>query len=55
MAIINRFVKEEAGQDIVEYGILVAGIAVAAVAAITLLTPALSSLWARVGSRLATN
>jgi Flp pilus assembly pilin Flp len=52
MAIINRFVKEEAGQDIVEYGILVAGIAAVAVLATVFFKEAASTLWSKVNVQI---
>ena len=46
--LLNRFIREEEGQDLVEYALLLTLIAVALVAAITGLTGAISGQFTRV-------
>ena len=46
--LINRFIREEEGQDLVEYALLLTLIAVALVMAITALTAAISGQFTRV-------
>jgi Flp pilus assembly pilin Flp len=46
--LINRFIREEEGQDLVEYALLLTLIAVALVAAVTGLTGAISGQFTRV-------
>ncbi len=46
IAIVNRFVARDEGQDLVEYGLLVVLIAVVAIAGVTFLGNAVSAvLW----------
>jgi pilus assembly protein Flp/PilA len=49
---LNRVVREEEGQDLVEYAILLAFIALACVVAVTALGTSISSLLGRVGAKL---
>ncbi|MBU4440239.1 MAG: Flp family type IVb pilin [Acetobacterium sp.] len=52
----NLFVKmfkEEDGQGMVEYGLIIAGIALAAIAAIWLLGPQISQMFTDIGTKLA--
>ena len=51
-SLASRFVKEEEGASLVEYGLLVALIAVACIVAITALGGSISSLFGRVGGKL---
>ena len=51
-SLVSRFVKEEDGASLVEYGLLVALIAVACIAAMTLLGTKISALFGRVGTKL---
>src|SRR5262249_49409750 len=48
MALVNRFVREEAGQDLIEYALLAGFISLAAVAAITAIGTALNTLYTNV-------
>jgi len=45
---VNRFIRDEAGQDLVEYALLLTLIAVALVTAIGLLTGAITGQFTRV-------
>jgi len=49
----NRFARDEEGATMVEYGLMVALIAVVCIAAITLLGTSLNSLFGRVQSNVA--
>jgi pilus assembly protein Flp/PilA len=49
---LNRFVREEDGATMVEYGLMVALIAVVCIAAVTLLGTSLSSLFGRVSNNV---
>ena len=51
---IRSFFKEEDGQDLVEYSLLLAFIALAAVAALTSVKTQISTIWSKVNSRLTT-
>ncbi|MFC4737260.1 Flp family type IVb pilin [Bacillus daqingensis] len=46
------FLKEEDGQGMTEYGLILGGIAVIAVAAVALLTGALDGLFANIASQI---
>jgi pilus assembly protein Flp/PilA len=48
----NRFVREEDGATMVEYGLMVALIAVVCIAAVTLVGSNLSSLFGRVSTNI---
>jgi pilus assembly protein Flp/PilA len=48
----NRFVREEDGATMVEYGLMVALIAVVCIAAVTLVGSSLSSLFGRVNTNI---
>ena len=52
--LITRFVREEEGQDLIEYALLAAFISLAAVAAIQQLGTAVNSVYTKVSSTLAT-
>ena len=45
-SLLDRFLKEEDGQDLVEYSIFLALMGLAAVAALATLKASLSTLWA---------
>jgi pilus assembly protein Flp/PilA len=45
-ALINRFVREEQGQDLIEYALLAGFISLAAVAAITTISTELAGIYA---------
>ncbi len=51
-ALVNRFVREEAGQDLIEYALLAGFISLAAVAAITAVGTALNTLYTNVHGQL---
>ena len=53
MNALKRFVREEEGATMVEYGLMVALIAVVCIAAVTLLGTSLSSLFGRVQTNIA--
>ena len=48
----NRFIREEDGATMVEYGLMVALIAVVCIAAVTLVGSSLSSLFGRVSTNI---
>ncbi len=48
----NRFVREEDGATMVEYGLMVALIAVVCIAAVTLVGSSLSTLFGRVSTNI---
>jgi pilus assembly protein Flp/PilA len=47
-----RFVREEEGQDLIEYSLLAALIAVACIAAMTALADEINGLFGRIGGKL---
>ena len=51
---IRSFFKEEDGQDLVEYSLLLTFIALAAVAELTSVKTQISTIWSKVNSRLTT-
>ena len=51
--LVNRFVREEEGQDLIEYSLLAALIAVAAIAAMKALAVDINGLFAKIGAALA--
>jgi len=53
MALVSRFIREEAGQDLIEYALLAAFISVAAVAAISTIGTALNSSYDTIHSQVA--
>ena len=50
--LMTRFVREEEGQDLIEYSLLAALIAVASIVAMTALGTQISELFGRIGTRL---
>ena len=50
--IINWLRKEESGQGMVEYGLIIAGIAIVVMGAIFLLGPKISGFFTTVGTQL---
>ncbi len=48
-----RMIREENGQGLVEYGLIIAGIALAAIAAIWLLGPQIAQMFTDIGTQLA--
>ncbi len=51
-SLMTRIVKNEQGQDLVEYGLLVTLIALVAIAGINLLAPAVNSAFQRAAAQL---
>jgi pilus assembly protein Flp/PilA len=51
-ALVHRFVREEAGQDLIEYALLAGFISLAAVAAITAVGTALNTLYTNVQGQI---
>ena len=51
--LFTKMVREEEGQGLVEYGLIIAGIALAAIAAIWLLGPQISQFFTDIGTQLA--
>ena len=51
---VNAFLKEEDGQDLVEYSLLLAFIALAATAVLGQVKTTLNGLWTTVNSKLTT-
>lgn len=49
-----RLVKEEGGQGMAEYGLIIALVAIAAIAGLTALSGGLNSIFDKVGTRLGT-
>ena len=54
MSVVSRFVREEGGQDLIEYSLLAALIAVACTAAMTALATDISGLFGKIGTKLGT-
>jgi pilus assembly protein Flp/PilA len=54
VSFLNRVVREEEGQDMVEYALLVGLISVAAIAALITARSAINALWKAVTDALAT-
>jgi len=52
--IVNAFLKEEDGQDLVEYSLLLAFVALAATAVLGSVRTQISQLWAAVNTKLTT-
>ena len=50
--LINRFVREEDGQDLIEYSLLAALIAVACIAAMQALAVDINEIFTRIGGAL---
>ena len=50
--LFNRFVREDQGQDLIEYALLAGFIALASVTAITLVGTNLNLLWTAVNTQL---
>jgi pilus assembly protein Flp/PilA len=51
--VFSKIIREEDGQGLVEYGMIIAGIALAAIAAIWLLGPQISDFFTNIGTQLA--
>ena len=50
--LVNRFVREEDGQDLIEYSLLAALIAVACIAAMNALAIDINGIFAKIGAAL---
>jgi len=50
--VVNRFVREEEGQDLIEYSLLAALIAVACILAMQALAVDINGIFARIGAAL---
>jgi pilus assembly protein Flp/PilA len=50
--LVNRFVREEEGQDLIEYSLLAALIAVACIAAMKALAIDINQIFAKIGAAL---
>ena len=50
--LVRRFVREEEGQDLIEYSLLAALIAVAAIAAMKLLATDINAIFKKIGDAL---
>jgi Flp pilus assembly pilin Flp len=53
-SILNAFWNEEAGQDMVEYALLLAFVALAAVAVLGSVRSSISSIWGQINTTLST-
>ena len=51
-ALFNQFVREESGQDLIEYGLLIGIITVAAITAITAIGPKVGSYFTNAEAQL---
>ena len=51
--LVNRLVRQEEGQDLIEYSLLAALIAVACIAAMTALATDIKGIFAKIGTALA--
>jgi pilus assembly protein Flp/PilA len=51
--LVNRFVREEEGQDLIEYSLLAALIAVACIVAMKALATDINGIFAKIGAALA--
>lgn len=54
MRLLTRVVKDEKGQDLVEYGMLVVLIALVAIVAIKLLGPTINTVFSNANAQLST-
>jgi pilus assembly protein Flp/PilA len=52
--LVNRFVREEEGQDLIEYSLLAALIAVASILAMKALATDINAIFTKIGTALAT-
>lgn len=50
--LFTRMMREEEGQGLVEYGLIIAGIALAAIVAVYLLGPQISDFFTEIGTQL---
>lgn len=52
--LLKRLMQEEAGQDVIEYALLAAGISIAAIVTIKLIGPAVNAIYVRINTAVAT-
>ena len=52
MKVLNRIIKDEEGQGMVEYGLIIAGIALVVIAAIWLLGPKISDMFSNINNKV---
>jgi len=52
--LLKRLFQEEAGQDVIEYALLAAGISIAAIVTIKLIGPAVNAIYVRVNTAVGT-
>jgi pilus assembly protein Flp/PilA len=52
MKMLNNFLRDEQGQDLVEYALLIALIALVTVLALTAAGTSISSIWYKISSQL---
>ena len=51
-ALFNRFVREEEGQDLIEYALLAALLAVVSIVALQALGPVISEVWNKINTAI---
>ena len=54
MNLVRRFIREEEGQNVVEYALVLTLIAVAAIVGLTIAGTAINAWWAAIGSYVGT-
>lgn len=54
MTYLKKFLHDDSGQDMVEYGLLAAFISIAAISALTLIGPKIASIFNTIQTKLAT-
>ena len=54
MKYLKRFVEDDSGQDMVEYGLLAAFISIVAIAALTAIGPLVKKMYVKIQSELST-
>jgi pilus assembly protein Flp/PilA len=52
--LVTRLVKEESGQGMAEYGLILALVAIAAIAALTALSGGINEIFNKIGGKLST-
>lgn len=50
---LEKIIKDEEGQGMVEYGLIIAGVAIAVIVAIFALGPLISNMFTKIGNNLA--
>jgi Flp pilus assembly pilin Flp len=51
--LLKRLIREDEGQDVIEYALLGAGISIVAIATIQLIGPAVDAIYVRINNALA--